>query len=381
VRLIFASLASHGHLYPLLPLAVAAQRAGHDVVFATDESFHPSVRRAGLEPVAAGLPFGAMFAREAAKPRNEMTADELMAGAMKVFGDIIPRQTVLDLGPIIEAAKPDLLVYEVANFGAAYAAKLAGVPAIAHGFGLYSPRPPLLAEYLPALARELGVDLPDDGYSFGNSYLDIAPPSLQPAAFKAGTPRIELRPVPWAEPGELPAGVLGRDTGRPLVYLTLGTAFGDVGVLRQAIEGLAKLPADVVVAAGPTVTVADLGGVPDNVRLEAWVAQADLLPHVDLVVHHGGSGTTLGALSAGKPQLLLPQGADQFANAEIVTAAGVARRALPPEQTADVVFEHARSLLADTGARDGARSFSEEIAAMPSPDEVARRLPEFATPG
>jgi hypothetical protein len=59
----------------------------------------------------------------------------------------------------------------------------------------------------------------------------------------------------------------------------------------------------------------------------------------------------------------------------------VARRALPPEQTADVVFDHARSLLADGSARERARLLSAELAAMPSPEDVARRLPEFATPG
>lgn len=36
-----------------------------------------------------------------------------------------------------------------------------------------------------------------------------------------------------------------------------------------------------------------------------WVPQAELLPHVDVLIHHGGSGTTLGALSVGAPQLIL----------------------------------------------------------------------------
>jgi hypothetical protein len=49
---------------------------------------------------------------------------------------------------------------------------------------------------------------------------------------------------------------------------------------------------------------------------------------VDLIVHHGGTGTVLSALEVGLPQLLLPQGADQFLNAEILAAAGAAR-ALP----------------------------------------------------
>jgi hypothetical protein len=61
-----------------------------------------------------------------------------------------------------------------------------------------------------------------------------------------------------------------------------------------------------------------------------------------VVVHHGGSGATLGALTVGAPQVILPQGADHFANA------------------------------------DAARAIAEEIAGMPSPDQVAHRLPEYS---
>jgi len=105
------------------------------------------------------------------------------------------------------------------------------------------------------------------------------------------------------------------------------------------------------------------------------VPQADLLPHADVVVHHGGSGTTLGALAAGVPQLVLPQGADQFANAEALLAAGAATQLLPAELSAEAVTEQARNA---ASCRDAARAIAEEIAAMPSPDEVARELPKHA---
>jgi MGT family glycosyltransferase len=182
--------------------------------------------------------------------------------------------------------------------------------------------------------------------------------------------------VAWNEPGELSAGMM--DRSRPSVYLTLGTEFGNVDVLRQTIEGLSRLRVDVLVAAGPVVDVAALGAVPGNVRVEAWVPQGDLLPYVDLVVHHGGSGTTLGALAAGKPQLFLPQGADQFTNAEVVLDAGAGGRLLPEEFSADAVTAQAGQLLADGSVAAAARRLSEEIAAMPAPADVVRRLPELA---
>lgn len=78
---------------------------------------------------------------------------------------------------------------------------------------------------------------------------------------------------------------------------------------------------------------------------------------------------------------MLPQGADQFANADVVSGAGAAVRLLPGEVSADAIAECARMVLprrGDEGCRGAARVIAEEIARMPSPDEVARRLPEFA---
>jgi MGT family glycosyltransferase len=201
---------------------------------------------------------------------------------------------------------------------------------------------------------------------------------LQDKEFVATEDRIELRPVPYSAPAALPAWV-SRRTSRPLIYLTLGTAFGTPELLTTAIEGLARLDARVVVAAG-RVPPDQLGEVPDNITVQPWVAQANLLPHVDVVVHHGGSGTTLGALTVGAPQLVLPQGADQFANADAVSAAGAGLLLLPDELSANAIAEHTQKLLPHhryAGHRDAARAIAQEIARMPSPDQVAHRLPEY----
>jgi MGT family glycosyltransferase len=229
---------------------------------------------------------------------------------------------------------------------------------------------------LARVTSDLGLDV-DFAEAFGprQPYLDIFPPSLQDKDFLATEGRLPLRPVAFAEPGKLPD--VAHNGDRPLVYLTMGTAFGDSDVLRAAIDGLAALDVNVLVAAGPTVAVEWLGQLPANVTVQSWVAQADLLPHTDLVVHHGGAGTTLGTLAAGVPQLVLPQGADQFINADAVTAGGAGMQLLAGEVTAHSVREKAEALLADAAVAETARGVAAEIAAMPSPDEVAVRLPEF----
>ncbi|MFI7118431.1 glycosyltransferase [Amycolatopsis sp. NPDC049868] len=384
MRLIFTSLVSHGHLYPLLPLAVAARDAGHEVVFATGDDMLTVVEKAGLAVESAGFgmreAFETIAGPDAPKPHASDAPPESFHPVIgEVFGNVLPRRFVADLTPVLERHRPDLVVYESGNAGGAIAAHLAGIPAIGHGFGRFSPDDILdviqgrLAEFIAEVGLA-GMSLP----SFGDPVVDICPESVQSPDFLAGANRIPLRPVGWAEPGDLPAGVVGRDKSRPLVYLTLGTAFGDEDVLKRAIGGLSRLDADVIVAAGPTVDPAALGEVPGNVRVEVWVPQIDLLPHVDLVVHHGGSGTTLGAFGAGLPQLVLPQGADQFTNAEAVVAAGVGARLIGAEAVEDAIFEQARKLLADEAVLGAARRLADEVAAMPSPAEVARRLPEFA---
>ncbi|WP_410569175.1 glycosyltransferase [Amycolatopsis sp. cmx-4-61] len=386
MRLLFTSLGSFGHTFPLVPLAVAARDAGHDVVFATSEDFLPQLTKAGLETAAAGPAikdaFGQAFAESGPpgprRPPGDIPREELFPVVAKVFGELMPKRILADLLPVFDHVRPDLVVSEVANSGGAFAALKAGIPVVAHGFGRVSTGDPMTTQIRGAIREHgaaLGIEVGED-LAFGGPFVDICPESVQDRAFLARTHRVPLRPVGWSEPGQLPPGVL--DKRRPLVYLTLGTAMGHAGVLTEAIAGLSGLDVDVLVATGPSLPDDALGEVPANVRLEAWVPQAALLPHVDLIVHHGGSGTTLGAFGAALPQLLMPQGADQFTNADAVLAAGVGDRLLGPEVTAEAVATKARHLLTDTSVRDAARVLADEVAAMPSPAEVAAQLPTLA---
>ncbi|MGY6655566.1 glycosyltransferase [Amycolatopsis sp. TRM77291] len=328
MRILFASLASVGHTYPLIPLAVAARDAGHEVHFAAGENVHSPLLRHGLRPF---------------RPAD-------------AFYEIYAEDVEADLARL----RPDLVVHEWGQPGVAIAAERAGIPGLWHGFGRMYPDG-------IGLERPMRPDRP---------HLDICPQSLQDKDFLATAERVALRPVPYSEPATPPWRV--EKSARPLIYLTLGTAFGTPELLGTVIRGLAPLGADVVVASG-RVRPEELGAVPGNVTVRAWIPQAELLPHADVVVHHGGSGTTLGALSAGIPQLVLPQGADQFANAEALCAAGAALSLHPGEPSAEAVAAHVGNLLGRNDHRDAARAIAGEIARMPSPGEIARAMPDWTS--
>ena len=381
MRILFSGLPTHGHIYPLIPLALAARDAGHEVLCATDAAFHRSVQEFGLETAATGTGTREVLSTLGKElvGRESLTPEQREELVAEVFGTVLPRAFMGELEPLLERVKPHLVVHEAATFGALFAAKRAGIPAVCHAVGRSAPLRAEVRDRLIAVAEDAGVSFSTGSFwGGGDVYVDIYPASMQGRDFLETANRIPLRPIPVNEPAELPGWVLERDRRRPLVYLTLGTAFGVVDVLRQAIDGLVRLDVDVLVAAGPTVDVGALGGVPANVKVEAWVPQAELLPHVDLVVHHGGSGTTLGALASGVPQLVVPQGADQYTNADAVATAGVGAQLLRDDFSAEAVAATARHLLADGSFRGEAEQVALEIAAMPTPSETVPLLVDLA---
>jgi hypothetical protein len=113
-----------------------------------------------------------------------------------------------------------------------------------------------------------------------------------------------------------------------------------------------KLDVDALVTVGPDGDPSAVGPLPDSVRVERFVSQGVLLPYVDAVSHHGGSGTMLGALSHGLPQLVLPRGADQFFNAQALVDSGTGCCLTPEENTPETVREASKGYSAnrDTGS-------------------------------
>lgn len=147
-----------------------------------------------------------------------------------------------------------------------------------------------------------------------------------------------------------------------------------------AARGLAALDADVLVAVGPEADPGSLGPLPGPVRVARFVPQAAVLEHTDVVVHHGGSGTTLASLARALPQLVLPQTMpDQALNAANVHAAGAGLVLRPEEVTADAVADRVRALMTGPRFTEQARRLRREIDAMPGTVETVPVLRALAS--
>ncbi len=55
MKILFCTLPAYGHVYPVMPLALAARDAGHEVTVATTGNFVPRLAALGLATVDVGM--------------------------------------------------------------------------------------------------------------------------------------------------------------------------------------------------------------------------------------------------------------------------------------------------------------------------------------
>ncbi|ABW14920.1 protein of unknown function DUF1205 [Parafrankia sp. EAN1pec] len=376
---LFASLPAYGHLYPLIPLAVACQDAGHRVRLATGEPFLGALP----VPTVQGTPAGwtlQYVEGETARRHPDATGVEF---PVAMFADVAAEGVMDALEPLFAADPPEVVVADSANLGAVIAAHLAGVPAVIFGVGQWSPFGEMTFPAALAAHRSrwtaAGLVAPGEPGEVIAAYLEPFPPGLRQEPGPGGVPVLPIRSTAWAGAQAPVPGWLTAPAERPRVYVTLGTvSFGAVEVIRAVVDDLAALDVDVLVAAGPEGDPAALGALPERVRVERFVAQSRVLGLVDVAVHHGGSGTVLGALANGVPQVLLPQGADHFHNAQLLAERGAARvfhnEARQPGDVAAAV----RDLLGDAPERRATATLAAQIAASPTPADVVAAIAAIA---
>jgi len=202
---------------------------------------------------------------------------------------------------------------------------------------------------------------------YGRLTIKICPPMLDTAQVPKGE-SVRLRPVP------LPTGQPER-TPRPVLYITFGTLFNsNLDLFRLALAALAVEPIDVVMTVGRDGDPAEFAPIPAKARVERFVPQAELLPSCSAAVHRGGAGTTFGALAHGVPQVILPQGADNYEHAAMCESAGTAITPRPEALTAASLAAAVRRVVDDGAYARSSRTCAEEIAAMPDADPVAAAL-------
>ena len=187
-----------------------------------------------------------------------------------------------------------------------------------------------------------------------------------------------------AAAAELPDWWPGR-ADEPLVDVTFGSVAGSfpqaLPVYDVALRAVAELPVRVLLTVGRDLHLDALPDSPDNVRVERWVPQQDVLGQASAAVVHGGSGSTLGAIAAGVPLVVVPLFADQPQNARRVAEVGAGLAVEPNREdvpaTIEPLRDALRAVLGEPSYGEQARALADDLRAEPPVDEAVPLLQDL----
>jgi len=352
----------------MAPFIKSMLAAGHEVMVASAPGFQAQVAATGADFWAVGHPSPESLAPDFERLAGLTTreANDWMVG--QFFGRIRPTAALPRLREALTSWRPQLVLRDSAEFGGSLAAEQLGVPVGRIAIGLGAAEEFILPGAAPSIDMlRAGCGLPaDPGLTRirHEPYLTLFPAGLEDPAIPDPVHTIRFRNPSWT-----PSAAEAASSG--LVYVTLGSEAGHMPgsarVYSEAMAAVADIDRDVLLTTG-SADPAWFRDPPPNVRVERWVDQAQVLAGASAVVCHGGGGTTLGALAAGVPLVMVPLFADdQHINAGRVAAAGVGVSVVPER---DAIRSGLLTVLGEEAFRTRARVLAAELRGQHSTDDA-----------
>lgn len=367
------SLGGAGQLQPLLPFLDAASGRGHDTLVVAPPALAGMVAETGHPFAPGGEPPEAVVAPIRERLPAVSAHEASVLGNRELFGRLATAAMLPAMDAVVSRRQPELILRDPCEYASAVIAHQAGIPTAQVAIGLADVEwgsievaAPALETHRPGLAGELRRA----------PYVTRFPASVDPSPFPA-TRR-------FCEPPSRPRRQLPdwwHGSQAPLVYVSFGTVLGHMSMAgeayRTALDALAGIEARVLLTVGRRFDPSQLDPIPANVHVESWIDQADVLAEAGVVVCHGGSGTTFGALAAGVPVVIAPLFADQFANGPRVVGCGAGvvidtgrdgdGRPRPLQRDdAPRVAEAIRTVQANPSFPERARAVAAEMASAPT---------------
>ncbi|MGW3012684.1 macrolide-inactivating glycosyltransferase [Streptomyces sp. NPDC001219] len=338
------SIAAHGHVNPSLEVIRELVARGYRVTYAIPRIFAEKVAETGAEPV--------LYRTILPSPDDDPAAwgSTLLDNVEPFLEDAV--QALPQLSEAYRGDEPDLVLHDITSYPARVLARRWGVPAVSLSPNLVAwegyeeeVAEPMWAEpratergraYYAKFANwltENGIsEHPDPFVGRPRRSVVLIPRALQPNAERVDE---KVHSFVGACQGDRAAQ---GDWERPadaerVLLVSLGSSFTkQPGFYRECVEAFGGLPGwHVVLQVGKHVTAGDLGKVPENVEVRDWVPQLAILRKADAFITHAGAGGSQEGLATATPMVAVPQAVDQFGNADVLQALGVARH-VPMDQ-------------------------------------------------
>jgi MGT family glycosyltransferase len=369
------SIAAHGHVNPSLEVIRELVARGHRVTYAIPPAFAEKVAGTGAEPKL----WNSTLPGPDADP--DAWGSTLLDNIEPFLADAI--QALPQLIEAYEGDEPDLVLHDITSYPARVLAHRWGVPAVSlspnlvawEGYEQEVGEPmweePLKTERgqayyarFRAWLTENGITMhPDDFSGRPARSLVLIPKALQPNAdrvdettytFVGACQGDRSAEGGWERPAD----------AEKVVLVSLGSSFTkQPAFYRECVRAFGDLPGwHLVLQVGRHVDPAELGEIPGNVEVRSWVPQLAILRQADLFVTHAGAGGSQEGLATATPMIAVPQAVDQFGNADLLQALGVARKLLTEEATAEALRTTALALVDDPEAARRLEEIQAEMA-------------------
>ncbi|MGZ4103653.1 MAG: glycosyltransferase [Actinomycetota bacterium] len=330
MKILCASLSGPGHGHPMLAVARALHRRGHDAVFCSGEEHAPDAAREKLRFIEMPIVMGSTSDRLLPYEDSERLARAF-------FG-------------VLDAQQPDVVVADLLTLGPALAAEARGIPVAsllihalhspsrdlppfgwgrAPGRGIFRLRDAWLRASNRATLRRARDDL-----NVVRAHLGLPPTDRLDAqisgelALVATLPSLEIPRSDWPAyahvigpclydaGGAIPEMPLGDG---PLVLIAASTAHEQMPLVRASIDAVARLGARAILTTGKSAAP---GALPRGIVATSFASHDALLPSCRAAICNGGHGIVARGLSHGVPLVVVPGHGDQQENAYRVARAG-----------------------------------------------------------
>jgi MGT family glycosyltransferase len=369
------SIAAHGHVNPSLEVIRELVARGHRVTYAIPPLFAEKVAETGAEPRL----WNSTLPGPDADP--EAWGTTLLDNVEPFLNDAV--QALPQLIEAYEGDEPDLVLHDITSYPARVLAHRWGVPAVSlspnlvawEGYEQEVAEPmweePRKTERgrayyarFHAWLEENGITQhPDPFVGRPARSLVLIPKALQPNADRVDE---TVHTFVGACQGDrdTEGGWRRPDGAEKVVLVSLGSSFTKrPAFYRECVKAFGDLPGwHLVLQVGKHVDRAELGDVPANVEVRTWVPQLAVLKEADLFVTHAGAGGSQEGLATATPMIAVPQAVDQFGNADMLQALGVARHLPTEDATAEALRTAALALVDDPEVAARLKEIQEQMA-------------------
>ncbi|WP_339192360.1 macrolide family glycosyltransferase [Bacillus sp. FSL K6-1003] len=375
------NIPAYGHVNPTLALVEKLCEKGHRVTYATTEEFAASVQQAGAE----ALIYHTSLNIDPKQIREMIEKNETPISILKESLSILPQ-----LEDLYQNDHPDLIIYDfIALAGKLFADKL-HIPVIKlcssyaqnESFQLGSEDMLLKmkeaeAEFKAYLEQE---QLP------AVSFEQLAVPEALNIVFMPKS--FQIQHETFDDRFCFVGPSLGKRTEQesleiekgdgPLMLISLGTAFNAwPEFYKMCIEAFRNSSWQVIMSVGKTIDPESLDEIPANFTIRQSVPQLEVLAKADLFISHGGMNSTMEAMNAGVPLVVIPQMYEQELTAKRVDELGLGVYLQKEEVTVSRLQEAVQAVSGDQEVLSRVKNMQKDVKEAGGAERAAAEIEAF----